>query len=102
MLQRIDRYELIERIGVGGQATVYLGKDTLLQRTVAVKVMNQFVAAVPAYIEAIMDEARLAAGLPPFPGPLPLMCAGPLSPRPSRTAGGGPGPETPPGPWQAG
>ena len=45
MLERIDRYELRERIGAGGQATVYLGEDTLLGRPVAVKVMHQLVSA---------------------------------------------------------
>ena len=40
MLERIDRYELKERVGVGGQATVYLAEDTVLERQVAVKVMN--------------------------------------------------------------
>ncbi len=63
MLERIDRYELKERIGAGGQATVYLGEDTLLERTVAVKVLNQVVSLEGAYVDAIMREARLAAGL---------------------------------------
>ncbi len=63
MLERIDRYELKERIGAGGQATVYLGRDTLLERTVAVKVMNQLVSAQPEYVDSLMSEAQLAAGL---------------------------------------
>ena len=63
MLERIDRYELRERIGAGGQATVYLGHDTLLDRTVAVKVMNQLVSSQPEYVEGLMSEAQLAAGL---------------------------------------
>ena len=63
MLERIDRYELKERIGAGGQATVYLGEDTLLKRTVAVKVLNQLASVEGAYVDAIMHEARLAAGL---------------------------------------
>ena len=63
MLERIDRYELRERIGAGGQATVYLGHDTLLNRTVAVKVMTQLVSAQPEYVEGLMSEAQLAAGL---------------------------------------
>ena len=44
MLERIDRYDLKERVGVGGQATVYLAEDTVLERQVAVKVMNQIVS----------------------------------------------------------
>jgi len=63
MQERIDRYELKERIGAGGQATVYLGEDTVLGRTVAVKVMNQLVSAQREYVDALMAEARLAAGL---------------------------------------
>ena len=63
MLERIDRYELKERIGAGGQATVYLGEDTLLKRTVAVKVMHQLASVEGAYVDAIMREAQLAAGL---------------------------------------
>ncbi|SVD76164.1 uncharacterized protein METZ01_LOCUS429018, partial [marine metagenome] len=63
MAQRIDRYELKERIGAGGQATVWLGEDTLLERTVAVKVMNQLATVQPEYIDTLMREARLAAGL---------------------------------------
>ena len=63
MLERIDRYLLKERIGVGGQATVYLGEDTLLGRTVAVKLMNQMVSTQSEYVDTLMSEARLAAGL---------------------------------------
>ena len=63
MQERIDRYELKERIGAGGQATVYLGEDTVLGRTVAVKVMHQLVSAQREYVDALMAEARLAAGL---------------------------------------
>ena len=63
MLQRIGRYELIERVATGGQGTVYRARDTVLDRIVAVKVINQPVAADPQYLEAIQREARLAAGL---------------------------------------
>ena len=41
MLQRIGRYEILERIAAGGQGTVYRAKDTILDRVVAVKVINQ-------------------------------------------------------------
>ena len=63
MLQSIGRYELIERIGAGGQATVYLAEDTILERKVAVKVMNQPVSSNTDYIDALKTEAQLAAGL---------------------------------------
>ena len=60
MLERIDRYILRERIGAGGQATVYLAEDTVLKRNVAVKVMNQLVSE-SAYADSVEEEARLAA-----------------------------------------
>ena len=41
MLQRIGRYENLERIAVGGQGTVYRARDTALDRVVAVKIINQ-------------------------------------------------------------
>ena len=63
MLQRIGRYEILERIAAGGQGTVYRARDTVLDRVVAVKVINQSIADDPAYLEALQREARLAAGL---------------------------------------
>ena len=63
MLERIGRYELRERIGSGGQATVWLGYDTVLDRVVAVKVMNQLVSASPEYTAALLSEAQMSAGL---------------------------------------
>ena len=63
MLQRIGRYEILERVASGGQGTVYRARDTVLDRVVAVKVINQPVADDPAYLEALQREARLAARL---------------------------------------
>ena len=63
MLQRIGKYEILERIGQGGQGTVYRARDTALDRVVAVKVINQPVADDPQYLEALQREARLAGGL---------------------------------------
>ena len=53
MLQRIGRYEILERIGRGGQGTVYRAIDTTLDRVVAVKVIDQPVTDDPAYLEAL-------------------------------------------------
>jgi serine/threonine-protein kinase len=47
MLQRIGRYEILERIAAGGQGTVYRARDTVLDRVVEVKVINQPVADDP-------------------------------------------------------
>src|SRR5215470_11590512 len=38
----VDEYKLIRRLGVGGMGTVYVARDTLLDRLVAIK----FIAAV--------------------------------------------------------
>ena len=63
MLQRIGRYEILERIAAGGQGTVYRARDTVLDRVVAVKIINQPVTDDPEYLEALQREARLAARL---------------------------------------
>ena len=63
MLQRIGRYEILERIATGGQGTVYRARDTVLDRVVAVKVINQPVTDDPQYLDALQREARLAARL---------------------------------------
>ena len=38
-VSRIGRYELIEKIGRGGMGIVYRGKDTVIGRAVAVKML---------------------------------------------------------------
>ncbi|MDC0035260.1 hypothetical protein OAJ44_02720 [Chloroflexi bacterium] len=53
MLDRIDRYELKEQIGGGGLVTVYLPEDTVLERQVAVKVMNQILSEEEAFADRI-------------------------------------------------
>ena len=63
MLERIGRYEILERVASGGQGTVYRARDTVLDRVVAVKVINQNTEDDPAYLEALQREARLAARL---------------------------------------
>ena len=44
MFQRIGRDENFERIAADGQGTVYRARDTVLDRVVAVKVINRAVA----------------------------------------------------------
>lgn len=57
------RYRLLEQLGGGGMATVWLAQDTRLGRDVAVKVISEALAAQPPYVERFRREARIAAGL---------------------------------------
>jgi serine/threonine-protein kinase len=58
-----DRYELREELGSGGMATVWLGWDTRLNRTVAVKLLANVLAADKTFVARFEREAQLAAGL---------------------------------------
>src|SRR5437867_1763304 len=58
-----DRYELSEQIGSGGMAQVWLGKDRVLGRTVAVKTLLSQYAGDPHFIERFRREAQNAASL---------------------------------------
>ena len=63
MLQRIGKYEIIETVASGGQATVYRARDTQLGRIVALKVMHPHLASDADYVERFVREARTAASL---------------------------------------
>jgi len=58
-----DRYELKEQLGAGGMAEVYLGKDRVLGRTVAVKTLLAQYGGDPHFIERFRREAQHAAAL---------------------------------------
>ena len=58
-----NRYELRTEIGHGGMADVYLARDRLLNRRVAVKVLSPTFAADPAFVERFRREAQAAASL---------------------------------------
>jgi serine/threonine-protein kinase len=57
------RYEIEEKIGAGGMAIVYRAKDTLLNRTVAIKVLREQYASDEGFIRRFRREAQSAASL---------------------------------------
>jgi serine/threonine protein kinase len=57
------RYELGERLGVGGMSTVRLAHDRRLEREVAVKVLAEHLAEDPQFIARFRREALAAARL---------------------------------------
>jgi serine/threonine-protein kinase len=58
-----DRYELQDVLGTGGMAEVYLGRDRVLGRTVAVKTLLPQYAGDDHFIERFRREAQHAAAL---------------------------------------
>ena len=56
-------YQLTERLGQGGMATVYKAYEPALDRYVAVKVLPQFFANDPNFIERFRREAKAVAQL---------------------------------------
>ena len=57
MLQRIGRYQDLERIGGGAFGTVYRATDPVLDRPVAIKVINQPVTNDREFLEALLRIA---------------------------------------------
>jgi beta-lactam-binding protein with PASTA domain len=58
-----DRYRLLSRIAGGGMGEVYRGHDLLLDRPVAVKVLQPILAGDPQLVDRFRLEARAAARL---------------------------------------
>ena len=58
-----NRYEIISKTGVGGMATVYKAKDTVLNRNVAVKVLKEEFITDEEFVKRFNSEAQAAASL---------------------------------------
>ena len=58
-----NRYQITERIGIGGMAEVYRAQDRVLGRLVAVKIMLPQYAADPEFTHRFRQEAASAANL---------------------------------------
>ncbi len=59
----INQYKIIEKIGAGGQGTVYKAKDTKLDRTVVIKVLPPELTAKTANFRRFEREAQLCSQL---------------------------------------
>ena len=56
-----SRYEIVRSIGHGGAAIVYLGRDLLLNRRVAIKILRAQHGGDPQYVARFQREAQTAA-----------------------------------------
>lgn len=57
------RYEVVKRIGTGGMADVYQGKDHKLKRLVAIKVLKIEFSKDISFVKKFQTEAEAAAGI---------------------------------------
>ena len=57
------RYELQDVAGSGGMSSVYRARDTVLERTVAIKILHEHFSDDPEYVERFRREARALAQL---------------------------------------
>ncbi len=58
-----DRYEIIQTIGEGGMANVYLAKDVIIDRYVAIKVLRGDLAGDEKFVRRFQREALAASSL---------------------------------------
>src|SRR5437588_5591707 len=60
---RLGPYEIVAPIGAGGMGDVYRARDTRLDRTVAIKVLNSALVATPDLKARFEREARAISSL---------------------------------------
>jgi serine/threonine-protein kinase len=61
--KKIGDYLVLQRLGRGGMADVYLTRQLSLQRPIALKVLRRDLAKDATYVERFLREARAAAAL---------------------------------------
>ena len=57
----LGRYQVLQRIGVGGMSRVYRGRHTTIGKDVAIKVLSPRLAEWSVYVEGFLQEARAAS-----------------------------------------
>src|SRR5262245_34807904 len=60
---RLGPYEILSPIGAGGMGEVYRGRDTRLDRNVAIKVLPAHLSVLPELRERFEREARAVSSL---------------------------------------
>lgn len=63
MLRKLEKYDVLEELGHGGMATVYLARDTVLDRLVALKVLHPHLRAAEEARRRFHREAQSVARL---------------------------------------
>jgi serine/threonine protein kinase/Tfp pilus assembly protein PilF len=61
--QSISRYRIVSKIASGGMGSVYLARDTKLERSIALKVLPADVASDPGVLARFRQEARAIAAV---------------------------------------
>ena len=62
-LERLGKYELLERLGQGGMGEVWKARDTQLRRFVAIKFLHANLQSDPDFVTHFMREAQFIASL---------------------------------------
>ena len=57
---RLGKYEILAKLGQGGMGAVYKGRDTVIRRLVALKVLPREHARNPDFFQRFEREAKLA------------------------------------------
>ncbi|MBC7249249.1 MAG: SUMF1/EgtB/PvdO family nonheme iron enzyme [Anaerolineae bacterium] len=60
---KLDKYEIVDKLGAGGMATVYKGYQESLNRYVAIKVLDPVRAAEKGFLARFTREAQTVANL---------------------------------------
>lgn len=63
MLDQIRDYKIISKLGEGGMGTVYLADDVMLERKVAVKILDPVLTKDTQFTERFRHEAKVQASL---------------------------------------
>ncbi|HEX3101904.1 MAG TPA: protein kinase, partial [Pyrinomonadaceae bacterium] len=61
--QTIGHYEIVRQLGVGGMGEVYLARDGKLDRSVAIKILNEKFSRNDSNLERFTREAKAASAL---------------------------------------